>query len=301
SAVFEVCWEFPLGVPPGMIEKILTGCCSIGAVRTFWRFGVLVRGTLGGSEGSGSFALVLEYSRETKQLDMKAYGDIRTVAPWAAIAYAISTVRTSLLDFPGLRSQAYLKCPEVEHDGRMSIKTGGPGKELLQGHGCSRCSRETGEVGAAAVELFQMVHVGEARGEVFREVNARFTSAQRHYDALRPAVSPDQVDDLKKEFKEYLESLPFSPGSFGSLDVSLDEVLRRMTGVEAAMHGLNLNVSAMTACTERLDARMGGVEAEVGGLAPNMSAMMAGTERVDARLSSVEAEVSGMATNMPGI
>ncbi|CAN0480542.1 unnamed protein product, partial [Laminaria digitata] len=68
-------------------------------------FGVLVRGTLDGSEGSGSFTLVLEYSRETKQLDMKAYGDIRTVAPWAAIAYAISTVRTSLLGFPGLRSQ----------------------------------------------------------------------------------------------------------------------------------------------------------------------------------------------------
>ncbi|CAN0504075.1 unnamed protein product, partial [Laminaria digitata] len=64
---------------------ILTRCCGIGAVRTFWRFGVLVRGTLDDSEGSGSFALDLEYSPETKQLDMKAYGDIRKVAPWAAI------------------------------------------------------------------------------------------------------------------------------------------------------------------------------------------------------------------------
>ena len=55
---------------------------------------------------------------------MKAYGDIRTVAPWAAIAYVISTVRTGVRGFPGLRSQAYLKCPKDGHDERMSIKVG---------------------------------------------------------------------------------------------------------------------------------------------------------------------------------
>ncbi|CAN0175872.1 unnamed protein product, partial [Laminaria digitata] len=94
SAVLDVRWTFFCGVPPGVIEKILTRCCSIGAVQTFWRFGVLVKGTLNASEGSGSFALVLEYSCDNTQLDMKVYGDICTMAPWAALAYAISAVRT---------------------------------------------------------------------------------------------------------------------------------------------------------------------------------------------------------------
>ena len=59
-------------------------------------------------------------------------------------------------------------------------QTSGQGKKLLQGHGCSRCSRETGEVGAAAVELFQMVDVREARGVcllLFRFVAALFVFA----------------------------------------------------------------------------------------------------------------------------
>ncbi|CAN0508044.1 unnamed protein product, partial [Laminaria digitata] len=69
SAVLDVRWTFFCGVPPGVMEKILTRCCSIGTVQTFWRFGVLVKGTLNGSEGSGSFALVLEYSCDNTQLD----------------------------------------------------------------------------------------------------------------------------------------------------------------------------------------------------------------------------------------
>ena len=112
TAVLNVHWKFFCGVPPGAIEKVLTRCCSIGAVQTFWRLGVLVKGRLHGSEGSGSFALVLEYSSDSNELDMKVYGNTCTTAPWAALAYAISTVRITTADFPGLPSRASLDCPE---------------------------------------------------------------------------------------------------------------------------------------------------------------------------------------------
>lgn len=116
SAVFVVRWRYFLGVPPGEIEKILARCCSIGGVQTFWRFGVLVRGAVSGSEGAGRFALVLEYSPDSNQLDMKVYGDICTVAPWSALTYAISAVRTMEMEFPGLPSRAFLECPQHRED-----------------------------------------------------------------------------------------------------------------------------------------------------------------------------------------
>ncbi|CAN0492921.1 unnamed protein product, partial [Laminaria digitata] len=90
-------------------------------------------------------------------------------------------------------------------------------------------------------------------------------SAQRHYDALRPAVSRDHFsepfssEDLKKEFKAYLESLRISPGSVGTLHASVEELLRQVG---------------------KLEPRMSGVEAEVGRLAPTMSDMTVGTERL---------------------
>ncbi|CAN0487244.1 unnamed protein product, partial [Laminaria digitata] len=149
SAVLDVRWTFFCGVPPGgAVEKVLTRCCKIGTVQTFWRYGVLVQGALNDDEGSGSFALVLEYSSDSNELDMKVYGDICTTAPWAALAYAISAVRIIAVEFPGLRSRAHLKCPQHNHTTRMTITTSGPGNELLQGRGCSRCSRETGGIGA---------------------------------------------------------------------------------------------------------------------------------------------------------
>ena len=112
---------FFLGVPPGATEKVLTRCCSIGTVQTFWRFGVLVQGASRGNEGSGSFTLVLEYSSDRNLLDLKVYGDICTVAPWAALSYAISAVRTIAVAFPGLRSRSSIECPEDDHMKRIPI------------------------------------------------------------------------------------------------------------------------------------------------------------------------------------
>ena len=76
SAVLNARWKWFLGVPPGAIEKVLARCCKVGDAQTFWRYGVLVQGALSGDEGTGSFTLVLEYSSERAELDLKAYGDI---------------------------------------------------------------------------------------------------------------------------------------------------------------------------------------------------------------------------------
>ncbi|CAN0382345.1 unnamed protein product, partial [Laminaria digitata] len=144
--------------------KVLARCCRIGAVQTFWRFGVLVQGALSGGEGTGSFALVLEYSSQSNQLDMKVYGDICTVAPWAALAYAISTVKVMAMEFPGLRSRAFVACPQHGEDmlitstfrhlpfSRFPRSSAAPteydtaqaarseGDKLLEASGCSGCS-----------------------------------------------------------------------------------------------------------------------------------------------------------------
>ena len=121
SSVLDAHWTFFCGVPLGAIEKVLTRCCRIGTVQTFWRFGVLVNGRLNGNDGSGSLFLVLEHSSGSNELDMKVYDDICTTAPWTARAYAISAVRIITVDFPGLRSRASLKCPEHKHITRMTI------------------------------------------------------------------------------------------------------------------------------------------------------------------------------------
>lgn len=115
TAVLSVCWKMFLGVPPGAIEKILTRCCSIGAVQTFWRFGVLVQGYLGRKDTGGRFVLLLEYSHKTTELEMKVYGSVGTTAPWAALSYGLSAVLAIVLEFPGLRWRAHLSCPE--HNG----------------------------------------------------------------------------------------------------------------------------------------------------------------------------------------
>lgn len=105
-------WKMFLGVPPGAIEKVLTRCCSLGGVRTFWRSGVLVHGGLGDQDESGLFAVVLQYSSSGNKLTAQVYGDISSPAPWVALSYVISAVRSMRLEFPGLRSRGSLECPQ---------------------------------------------------------------------------------------------------------------------------------------------------------------------------------------------
>ncbi|CAN0431719.1 unnamed protein product, partial [Laminaria digitata] len=96
---------------------------------------------------------------------MKVYGDICTVAPWAALAYAISTVKVMALEFPGLRSRAFVACPQHGIDMLItSTAARSEGDKLLEASGCSGCSSKTGGIGAAAVELLRMVDVRTDRG-----------------------------------------------------------------------------------------------------------------------------------------
>lgn len=112
TPAFSANWKIFLGAPAGAIEKLLTRCCSIGGVRTFWRYGVLVHGGLGDGDVGGLFAAVLEYSSGDNMLSAQVHGDISTPAPWAALSYVISAVRLMLLEFPGLRSRGSLQCPQ---------------------------------------------------------------------------------------------------------------------------------------------------------------------------------------------
>lgn len=121
AAVLSVTWKVFLGVPPGAIEKVLTRCCSIGALRIFWRFGVLVQGGFGGVTAGKTFALLIEYSHEKSEMGIEVYGNIGTAAPWAALSFGISAVRKMCSEFPGLRWRASLKCPQHEQD--MEIRT----------------------------------------------------------------------------------------------------------------------------------------------------------------------------------
>ena len=111
TPVFTACWKLFLGVPAGAMEKMLTRCSSFGNVRTFWRFGLLVRGGFGGGDG-GVFTVVLEFSSSRNELTAQVYGDTSAPAPWTALSYVISAVRSMLAEFPGLRSEGTLECPE---------------------------------------------------------------------------------------------------------------------------------------------------------------------------------------------
>ncbi|CAM9168233.1 unnamed protein product [Hapterophycus canaliculatus] len=180
TPTFSTKWNIFLGVPAGVIEKVLTRCCSLGSVRTFWRSGVLVHGNLGDVDGSGLFAMVLEYSSSGNELAVQVYGDIGTPAPWAVLSYAISAVRSMLEEFPGLRSRGSLECPE--HGESMLLadevcpwilgdlykicvtQTRKRDQLLVEGATCRQCSPETMGRGAAAVELLRAVDIRLGRG-----------------------------------------------------------------------------------------------------------------------------------------
>ncbi|CAN0021780.1 unnamed protein product, partial [Scytosiphon promiscuus] len=82
TLTFSARWVFFLGVPPGTIEEVLTRCCSIGDVQTFWRAGVLVRGGVGKRDRSGAFSVVIEYASRDRELTARVYGDISSSTSW---------------------------------------------------------------------------------------------------------------------------------------------------------------------------------------------------------------------------
>ncbi|CAN0504690.1 unnamed protein product, partial [Discosporangium mesarthrocarpum] len=114
---FTMRWKMFLGVPPGFIEKLIAQCCKLGTPKPFWRLGVLVRGELGGGdlEGKGfqrDFSLQLEYLQEKTELWIKVGGDTRGGTPWAVLSCAVSSVLSMTIQYPGLRWEAHLECPD---------------------------------------------------------------------------------------------------------------------------------------------------------------------------------------------
>lgn len=111
-------WKMPYGVPPGGVERIVSRCARVGAASLFWRFGVLVRvgaAVEAGEEEDGSderSCFMLEYDRYEKELVVAVWGDITKAAAWATLSYVAAIVRDMTLQYPGLRWEAFLGCPD---------------------------------------------------------------------------------------------------------------------------------------------------------------------------------------------
>ncbi|CBJ27067.1 LRR-GTPase of the ROCO family, putative pseudogene [Ectocarpus siliculosus] len=177
TPAFSVSWKIFLGVPPGAIEKVLTRCCGLGGVRTFWRYGVLVHGGLGVQDEHRTFALV-------------------TPVPWVALSFVMSSVSLMLLDFPGLSWKGSLKCPQHGDAMLFVNKATRSGDKFLEGSRCPRCSPDTGGLGAAAIDLVRMVDIRLDRDLTFSEVKARFVILEGQYSFTCPPGSSTDEDEL---------------------------------------------------------------------------------------------------------
>ncbi|CAN0535803.1 unnamed protein product, partial [Ectocarpus sp. 8 AP-2014] len=68
-------------------------------------------------------------------------------------------------EFPGLRWRASLKCPQHEQDMPICKAATRRGDKLLHGATCNLCDFETGGLGAAAIDLLEIVNIRQSRGE----------------------------------------------------------------------------------------------------------------------------------------
>lgn len=111
-------WKMPYGVPPGGVERIIARCSSLGEASLFWRFGVLVR--VGAAqqeeeEGDGGVErswFMLEYDRYGQELVIAVWGDLKKAAAWAALSYVSAVIIDMTQQYPGLRWEAFMGCPD---------------------------------------------------------------------------------------------------------------------------------------------------------------------------------------------
>ncbi|CAB1106422.1 unnamed protein product [Ectocarpus sp. CCAP 1310/34] len=202
TPAFSASWKIFLGVPPGAVEKVLTRCCGLGVVRTFWRYGVLVHGSFGAQDGRRTFAVVLEYSSTDNELTAKIFGDISTPAAWVALSYVMSAVKLMLMDFPGLRWKGSLKCPEHGDAMLFVDKARRGGDKLLEGSRCPQCSVDTGGLGAAAIDLVRFVDIRLDRDVIFKEVKARFDDLDSQYSLSCPTDPSQEEGELIRKIDD---------------------------------------------------------------------------------------------------
>ncbi|CAM9658573.1 unnamed protein product [Ectocarpus sp. 12 AP-2014] len=254
TPAFCASWKIFLGVPAGAIEKVLTRCCSLGGVQTFWRSGVLVHGGLGDEDGHDIFAVVLEYSSSDNELTAQIFGDLSTPASWTALSYVASAVRLMLLDFPGLRSRGSLKCPQ-HGDAMLLVNKVRPqavgrsdgasvpnwvtqaGDRLLERSGCPQCSPDTRGFGAAAIDIVNMVDIRLDRDVIFRDVKQRFVELESQYSFSSSAASSNDEDVLIQKLEEVARNLKDGlndlKGKLGKVMDSTQESLMRLKNLQA--------------------------------------------------------------------
>jgi len=135
-------WKLPLGVPPGGVERIVSRCSRIGAASLFWRFGVLVRvgaAVEQGEENDGDVErswFMLEYDRYGQELVVAVWGDLTKAAAWATLSFVAAVVGGMILEFPGLRWEAFLGCPD-HPDEAMCMSEVGMCDHLVETHAIS--------------------------------------------------------------------------------------------------------------------------------------------------------------------
>lgn len=108
-------WKMLHGVPPGGVERIVSRCSHVGAASLFWRFGVLVRvgpAQEGDDDRVGRAWFMLEYDRYGQELVIEVWGHLAKAAAWATLSYVSAVVREMTLQYPGLRWEAFLGCPD---------------------------------------------------------------------------------------------------------------------------------------------------------------------------------------------
>ncbi|CAM9785732.1 unnamed protein product [Ectocarpus sp. 13 AM-2016] len=227
-------WKIFLGVPPGAIEKVLTRCCGLGGVRTFWRYGVLVHGGLGEVHVGrrGIFAVVLEFSSTDNELAAQIFGDTSTPAPWVALSYVMSAVSLMMLDFPGLRWRGSLTCPQHGDTMLLANKATRFGDMFMERSACPKCRPETRGLGAAAIDLVRMVDIRLDRHMIFREVMARFVVLEGRYSFPHPTGNSKDEDKLIQKIDNVAIALK---GGFDEVKV---EVKRGFGDAKAAVHEL---------------------------------------------------------------
>lgn len=112
SAALTVVWKLRLGVPLGAIEEVIARCSALGDVKTFWRFGLLVEGDFAVEGMGGTFAVLVDFSHKDRRIVIEVFGNKESVAPWAALSFAMSTLLAMTRRFPGLPWEAFMKCPD---------------------------------------------------------------------------------------------------------------------------------------------------------------------------------------------
>eukprot|EP00752_Nemacystus_decipiens_P006981 g6262.t1 len=190
-------WKMPYGVPPGGVERIVSRCSSLGEASLFWRFGVLVRVGATEIEGEGDDDVerswfLLEYDSYGQELVIAVWGDLKEAVAWATLSSVFTVIRDMTLQYPGLRWEAFVGCPDHPGEAMCISETCSRGDRLVaEEHICQQCGFAGKKRGGAAYlvsELLLVDGVDDTTGEMFRRLVGRISELQSA--SLSPGATP---------------------------------------------------------------------------------------------------------------